>query len=71
MKRANGEGSYRYIESKKRWQGRIMIDGYAYTRYGKTYDEVRRKIMLLRTSADTGCLPEPMVSKLEKVLGVN
>lgn len=45
-----------------------MIDGYAYTRYGKTYDEVRRKIMLLRTSADTGCLPEPTKMTVEEWL---
>lgn len=59
MKRANGEGSYREIKKDKLYQGRIMIDGHTYTCYGKTRDEVRRRIMSIRTSADTGCLPEP------------
>lgn len=68
MKRANGEGSYRYIDSKNCWQGRIMIDGHTYTRYGKTRDEVRRKIMLIRTAEDSGCLPEPTKMTVEEWL---
>lgn len=59
MKRANGEGSYRYIDAKKHWQGRIMIDGHTHTCYGKTMDEVRRKIMDIRVTADAGNLPAP------------
>lgn len=68
MKRANGEGSYREIKKDKLYQGRIMIDGHTYTRYGKTRDEVRRKIMSIRTSADTGCLPEPTKLTVEEWL---
>lgn len=68
MKRANGEGSYREIKKDKLHQGRIMIDGHTYTCYGKTHDEVRRKIMSIRTSADTGCLPEPTKLTVEEWL---
>lgn len=68
MKRANGEGSYRYIDTKNCWQDRIMIDGHTYTRYGKTRDEVRRKIMLIKTAEDSGCLPEPTKMTVEEWL---
>lgn len=70
MKRANGEGSYRYMEGKKLWQGRITIDNHSYTRYGKTRDEVRKAITAIRTTADMGCLPAPMKTTVEEWLSI-
>jgi len=66
VKRANGEGNIREIKEKNLWQGRIMIDGHSYTRYGKTKDEVRRKIMIIRTTADAGNLPAPNKLSVEE-----
>ena len=52
-RRANGDGNIRK-RANGTWEARVMIDGKSKSVYGKTQNEVRKKLTEIRADVDNG-----------------
>ena len=67
-KRANGEGSLFYNKSKKLWVAQYYINGQRKSKYARSKDEARKKMILNQSHAINGTYFEPSKMTVEQWL---
>ena len=69
-KRGNGEGTLFYNKTKKLWVAQFYAEGKRKTKYGRTKDEARKKMIVSQNSIISGVYSEPSKITVEKWLYV-